>query len=430
MPLTKLVLRFGMPIFLVLPLLMVGCGEQEQQSEEQKQAPEVGVVTLQAQKVELFTELPGRTSPYRVAEVRPQVDGIIQKRLFEEGGRVQAGQTLYQVDPKPYRAVYDSAKADLASARAAVTSVQSRERRFSELLQDNAVSEQEYDDISSTLEQNKAQVAVAQAAVDSARINLDYTRVKSPIDGIIGQSFITEGGLVTANQADPLAQVTQLDPIYVDISRSTAQLTRLKKEFKDGSLENAGPEQAEVDLILQDDSVYERIGALKFTGVTVDPSTGSITLRAVFPNPDNTLLPGMFVRAKLSEGVKSQAILVPQQGVTRDAQGEATALVVTQDNKVKKRALETSRTIDSFWLVSKGLEAGDKVIVTGLHHAKVNSEVKPVAAEIDNKPGPQTLKAREGAPSEDSSSDDSSTQSPQASQDASSKSQQGSPTDG
>ncbi len=382
---TRRALPAGFVGMLGLVLFATGCEQSTGMSSEAGPV-EVAIVTLQAQPVELFDELNGRTSAYRVAEVRPQINGIIQKRLFEEGSQVKAGQTLYQIDPKPYRAEVERAGAELAKARAAVRAIELRTQRFEQLLENSAVSKQEYDDALSNLEQSKAQVQVAAAALQAARINLDYTTVKSPIDGNIGRSFVTEGALVTANQSQALAQVTQLDPIYVDISRSSDELLRLKKALAEGNLKDAAPDQAPVTLLLENSQQYPLAGQLQFSDVTVDQGTGTVTLRALFPNPDHDLLPGMFVRARLSEGVKQNALLVPQQGVTHNRQGQATALVVNSEGKVEKRRLEAPRTIGSFWLVTAGLQAGDQLIVTGLQHVQPGDPVITVPADIPNHP--------------------------------------------
>ncbi len=404
MPTTTFFARFAV-MLAIASVLLPGCGHESEQSQQPESAPEVGVVELQTQAVELFTELPGRTTANRVAEVRPQVGGIIEQRLFKEGSQVRSGDQLYQIDARSYRAEYNRAKAGLAKARAAVNAARVRERRFRELLDDNAVSEQAYDDTNATLQQALGDLGVAEAALETAQINLEYTRVKAPIDGQIGASRITEGALVTADQAAPLAQVTQLDPIFVDISRSTAELLRLKKEFERDTLEKAGPGQAEVTLLLEDGSEYAHTGTLQFSGVTVDPATGAVTLRALFPNPERDLLPGMYVRARLSEGVKQQAILVPQQGVTHNSEGRATVLLVTDDGTVKKQQVETRQAIGAFWLVSKGLSVGDKVIVTGLHHAEPDAKVTPVEAEIPNKPAPGVLESGASGPALDPAMD-------------------------
>lgn len=374
-------------VALTMALLAVGCGESGGQTQQAAPPTEVGVVTVDARAVELFTELPGRTAAYRVAEVRPQVDGIVQNRAFEEGAQVEAGQTLYRIDPKPYRAEFRRAKADLAQAKAAVTSVARRAERFAELVDSNAVSQQEYDDAKAELQQRRAQVEVAEAALETARINLDYTGVEAPIAGRIGRSFFTEGALVTANQSQPLAQVTQLDPIYVDISRSSDEVLRLKRAFERGDLKKMGSGQARVTLLLEGGREYDHAGRLQFSDVTVEPGTGSVTLRARFPNPERDLLPGMFVRARVSEGIKENAVLVPQQGVAHNRKGEPTALVVGDDNKLEKRLLSTDRAIGSYWLVTDGLNADEQVVVTGRRGVEPGSAVKPVPAEIPNKPG-------------------------------------------
>lgn len=368
----------------VLGLATAACEQSDGKPAEAAPA-EVGIVTLQSEPVELFTELNGRISPYRVAEVRPQINGIVQKRLFEEGSQVSAGQALYQIDPRPYAAEVERARAELSRAQAAVTATELRAQRFRELLQKDAVSKQQYDDALSELEQGKAQVGVARAALQRAQINLDYTTLKSPIDGQIGRSFVTEGALVTANQPQALAQVTQLDPILVDISRSSDELLRLKQAFEQGVLQASSPGQAPVTLLLENGTEYRHAGELQFSDVTVDQGTGTVNLRAIFPNPDRDLLPGMFVRARLSEGVKTEALLVPQQGITHNRQGQATALIVNAEGKVEKRILETDRAIGSFWLVTAGLQAGDRVIVAGLQHVQPGNPVTAVPASIPNK---------------------------------------------
>ncbi len=363
-------------------VLLAACGQSKQGGPQAAgpQGPvEVGVATLQAQTVTLTTELSGRTSPYMVAEVRPQIGGIVQKRLFTEGGTVKAGQTLYQINPETYQAAYDSARASLARAEANATSARLKAERYKELIAINGVSRQEYDDADAANKQAQADVAAARAAVDSARINLSYTRIASPISGRIGKSSVTQGALLITNQANALATVQQLDPIYVDVTQSSAELLRLKRALGNGSLQNSG--SAKVRLILEDGSEYEQSGTLQFADVTVDPSTGAQTLRAIFPNPKNELLPGMFVRARLAEGVKQNAILVPQQGVSRTPTGEATAMVVGPDGKVQPRPIKATRTVGDKWLVSEGLKAGEQVIVEGLQKIKPGAPVKPVPAK-------------------------------------------------
>ena len=340
--------------------------------------PEVGVVTITTAPVTLTMELPGRISPHLLAEVRPQVGGIIQKRLFTEGSDVKAGQVLYQIDPATYQAAYASAKAALARAEANLTSVRLKAERFRELATIKAVSQQDYDDASSMLKQAEADVAANQAAVDAARINLDYTSVKAAISGRIGRSTVTDGALVTASQTAPMATIQQLDPVYVDVTQSSAELLRLKRNLASGEIKGKEADQAKVKLLLEDGSSYPQEGVLKFSEVTVVQSTGSVTLRALFPNPDQLLLPGMFVRAIIQEGVSEQAIMVPQRGVSRNQKGEAMAMVVGAEEKVEPRVIKVSRTVGDNWLVSEGLKTGDRVIVEGIQKARPGTPVKAV----------------------------------------------------
>ncbi|MEE9927259.1 efflux RND transporter periplasmic adaptor subunit [Microvirgula aerodenitrificans] len=373
-------------------ILLTGCGKKDAPPPPGPQ--EVSVVSVVSQQLAMTTELPGRTSSFQIAEVRPQVGGIIQKRLFREGADVKAGQPLYQIDPATYRAAYDSARATLAKADANLTTARLKAERYRELVSINAVSKQEYDDADAAFKQAAADVAGARAAVESARINLDYTRVSSPISGRIGKSTVTPGALVTQNQADALTTVQQIDPIYVDVTQSSTEVLRLRRELESGKLARAGNGGARVKLRLEDGSDYAHEGRLEFSDITVDQGTGAITIRAVFPNPERNLLPGMYVRAVLEEGVNDQAILVPQQGVTRNHKGEATALVVGQDNKVAERVLNVSRTIGDKWLVNSGLKQGDRVIVEGLQKAHPGAVVKPVPAK-PAKPAPQAAAAKQ-----------------------------------
>ncbi|MNQ73434.1 Multidrug resistance protein MexA precursor [compost metagenome] len=331
-------------------LLLTGC--QEASAPPPAETPKVGVVTLQPQSFTLTTELPGRTSAYRIAEVRPQVNGIIQKRLFTEGSEVKAGQQLYQIDPAVYTATYKSAQASLASA-------QSLAERYKDLVSDQAVSKQAYDE-------SQAARLQAEAALEKAKIDLRYTKVLAPISGRVGRSAVTEGALVNNGQTLAMATIQQLDPIYVDVTQSTKDLLRLRREMAEGQLAKAGDNGAKVSLMLEDGSEYPHQGSLEFSEVSVDEGTGSVTLRAVFPNPDHTLLPGMFVHARLGSAVKQQAILAPQQGVTRDLKGQATAMVVNAENKVELRRLKAERAVGDRWLVSEGLESGDRLITEGL----------------------------------------------------------------
>ncbi|HEY9544621.1 MAG TPA: efflux RND transporter periplasmic adaptor subunit, partial [Solimonas sp.] len=357
-------------------LLLAACGHK--QEGPPPPPPKVTVVTLKTQAVPLTTVLPGRTSAYRTAEVRPQVDGVLLKRTFTEGGMVKSGQPLYLIDPAPYQAQYDSAKASLARAEANAKSAESTAERSQALLDINAISKQGAEEAIATRDAAKADVASAKAALDTARIKLVYTRVLAPISGRIGRSSVTEGALVNVGQSNALATIQQLDPIYVDVVQPSAMLLRLKREFANGQLKKLGEQQAEVHLQLEDGSEYASAGTLQFAEVTVDSSTGSVTLRSIFPNPDGLLLPGMFVRETIQEGVSPDALLVPQQGVTRDPTGKATALVVGEGNKVEQRTLTTTRTVGDQWLVTDGVKAGDRLIVEGLQHVKPGADVQPV----------------------------------------------------
>lgn len=340
--------------------------------------PEVAVVTLQPERVALTTLLPGRTTPYLVAEVRPQVGGIIRERLFTEGSDVKAGEILYQIDPAPYQATYDNAVAALKRAEANLAPVQLKVDRYEEAVAAKAVSRQAYDEALGALKQIQAEIEYNKAAVKSADINLDYTRVSAPIGGRIGRSNVTVGALVSAHQVDPLATIQQLDPIYVDAPQSSASLLELRRNLAAGHLTSAGPEQAVVKLVLEDGTPYPLEGSLKFSDVSVEPSTGSFILRSVFPNPQHVLLPGMYVRVVVEEGVVEKAILAPQQGVTRNYKGKPVALVVDAENKVQQRQLVTLRAIRDKWLVSSGLAAGDRLIVEGLQRIRPGVTVKVV----------------------------------------------------
>ncbi|MDR3432525.1 MAG: efflux RND transporter periplasmic adaptor subunit [Rouxiella aceris] len=354
-------------------LALTGCNDKKTEQGAAR-APEVGVVTLKAEPLNVTTELPGRTSAFRIAEVRPQVSGIILKRHFVEGSEVKAGTSLYQIDPATYQAAYDSAKGDLAKAQASAQIAQVTVNRYKPLLGTNYISKQDYDTAASTAMQANASVIAAKAAVETARINLAYTKVLSPISGRIGKSTVTEGALVTSSQTDALATVQQLDPIYVDVTQSSNDFLRLKQELADGTLKQENG-KAKVSLILDNGKEYQQPGTLEFSDVTVDQTTGSITLRAVFPNPQNSLLPGMFVRARLDEGTNNNALLVPQQGITRNPRGDATAMVVGADNKVEVRTVTTTQAIGDKWVVTDGLKPGDKVIVTGLQKVKPGAQV-------------------------------------------------------
>ncbi|WP_454690020.1 efflux RND transporter periplasmic adaptor subunit [Achromobacter aloeverae] len=375
-----------------LTLALAACGKQDQAPQAGK--PTVGVVTLKTQPVSLTTELPGRTSAFRIAEVRPQVNGIVLKRTFIEGGSVKAGQQLYQIDPALYQATLDSNRAALARAQATLKTAGLLAQRYKPLVETRAISRQTYDDAVASRDQAAADVQSAKAAVDTARINLVYTRVLSPIEGIIGRSTVTEGALVTANQTNALASVQQIDPIYVDVVQSSTQLLRLQDQLSKGLIKRAEGEQAaQVGLTLEDGSQYNQQGKLQFSEITVDQSTGSVTLRAVFPNPDHRLLPGMFVRARLVDGIAQQGLLVPQKGVARSQNGTPTALVVNAQSKIELREIKTDRAIGSNWLVTDGLKAGDRVVVEGVQTARPGAEVTANEVSADAAPAGQNKAA-------------------------------------
>lgn len=371
-------------------LILTGCNEKEtQQQGAHPPAPEVGVVTLKAEPLNITTDLPGRTAAYRIAEVRPQVSGIILKRNFVEGSDIKAGSSLYQIDPATYQATYDSAKGDLAKSQASASIARVTVNRYKPLLGTNYISKQDYDTAVSTLQQAEAAVVAAKAAVETARISLAYTKVTSPISGRIGKSAVTEGALVTNGQTTALSTVQQLDPMYVDVTQSSNDFLRLKQELASGALKQENG-KAKVTLMLENGAEYAQTGTLEFSDVTVDETTGSITIRAVFPNPNDTLLPGMFVRARLDEGVRSDALLVPQQGVTRNPRGEATALVVGADDKVELRTLKADQAIGDKWLVTDGLKTGDRVIVTGQMKVRPGAQVKVQEVDTQAQKQPQS----------------------------------------
>jgi len=361
-------------------LMLAGCGKKDAAGQKPAAGPpEVGVVTIQPQRVALASELSGRTAPHLVAEVRPQVSGIVQKRVFTEGSDVKAGQLLYQIDPASYEAAHASAKAAQARAEATLSTIRLKAQRYQELVKIKAVSQQDNDDAQAALKQAEADVAATKAAVETARINLAYTKVVAPISGRIGRSTVTDGALVTANQPVALATIQQLGSMYVDVTQSSAELLKLKQNLASGLMKKgSSAAQARVKLLLEDGSSYPVTGTLKFSEVTVDQSTGSVTLRAIFPNPKQVLLPGMFVRALVEEGVSEQAILVPQRGVTRNPKGEALVMVVGAEEKVEPRPIKVVRTVGDNWLASEGLKAGDRVIVEGLQRARPGTQVKAV----------------------------------------------------
>ncbi len=339
-------------------------------------APEVAVVTMQEKEVRLTSELPGRTAVYQVAEIRPQVGGIIQKRAFTEGTEVKSGDLLYQIDPSTYDVAVARAKAAVAKAKAELEPARLKAVRYRDLIRTKAVSQQDHDEVQAALALAEANVASAQAELEAARIDLERTRVLAPISGRIGRSSITPGALVTANQALAMATVQQLDPIYVDLTQSNIELLRMKHALENGTIQSAGDAAAKVRLILEDGTFYEHEGILQLAEASVDQSTGSVTLRAVFPNPKRDLLPGMYVRATVEEGMLANALLVPQQAVTRNAQGEAQALVVDAENTLTLRKLELAQAIGGDWIVRQGLAAGDRVVVEGLQKAKPGMQVR------------------------------------------------------
>ncbi|MCL2309426.1 MAG: efflux RND transporter periplasmic adaptor subunit [Proteobacteria bacterium] len=380
---------------LVLAILaLAGCGKQEA-PQQQGAAPtvELGVAEVTARKVTMTAELPGRTNPYLVAEVRPQVGGIVLQRLFREGGDVKRSDVLYQIDPATYQATYNSAAATLSKAEANLASIKSRAERYADLVKINAVSKQDYDDVEAAHKQAKADVESAKAAVENARINLDYTKVTAPISGRIGKSEVTPGALVTASQPSALTRIQQLDPIYVDVTQSSVEWLRLKREIETGALKTDSKKQAKVKLKLEDGRMYPQEGKLEFSDVTVDQATGMITLRAVFPNPKHDLLPGMYVRAVLEEGVNEQAITVPQAGVSRDPKGLPLVTLVTPDNKIERRNIVVEKEIGNEWLVSSGLKVGEKVIIDGLHQLMmippgVTPTIKTIPSHLTDKTTP------------------------------------------
>lgn len=361
------------PVVLISCLNLIACGRHSEPPQPPK--PAVTVVTLHATRVSLTTQLPGRVSAYRIAEVRPQVNGLILKRLFTEGDRVTEGQQLYQIDPAPYQAALASAQASLARARAAVEASKLTVERYKSLVEARAVSRQDYDNAVAKLQQDEADVAASDAAVRTAAINLAYTKVYSPISGRTGRSSVTEGALVTADQASSLLTVTQLDPVYVDLTQPSTTVVRFKRELAAGDIRSAGGNKAPAKLLLEDGSPYDCPGALQFSEVTVDQGTGSVTLRAIFPNASDLLLPGMFVRATIEEGVRESAIVAPQRGITHAPDGTATALVVGADNKVEKRTIELDRALADQWVVRRGLVAGDRLVVGGFQKLKPGMQV-------------------------------------------------------
>ena len=351
------------PVMIMAATVLAACS----QPQRPQMTPMAGFIVVKEQPIQLIAELPGRTNPTAVSEVRPQVSGLIKARLFVEGSTVKVGQPLYQIDPAPYQAAYDSAAATLSAAKVKAS-------RYAELLKANAIAPQDNDNAQSAYLQAKANL-------ETARINLAYTRIVAPISGRIGASAVTVGALVTANQANALDTISTLDPIYVDINQSASELLALRRAAEKGQINRDGPLRAEVSLTLEDGSVYPLKGKLEFTDVTVDPTTGAVQLRALFPNPDGVLLPGLYVRATINEGVDPHGILVPQLSVGRDPKGEPTVLVLDDQNTARLRSIKTGRAIGGDWQVTDGLKAGDKVIVQGLQSVRPDMKVTPMPAQ-------------------------------------------------
>jgi membrane fusion protein (multidrug efflux system) len=361
-----------------LALLLAACGGSEQQAPAPAGPPQVSYIAVSEQPVTLSTELPGRTSAYETSEVRPQVNGLVLARLFQEGDMVRKGQPLYRIDPAPYQAQVASARAAVTRARAAIASTAALARRYNELVKINAISRQEAENAVTSAQQAQADVAAQQAALRNAEIDLARTTIRAPISGRIGRSTFTTGALVTASQTEPLTTIQRLDPIFVDIQQSSAQVLNLRQQIMQGEL-SRGSGAARVRLKLENGSTYPQEGTLKFTDVSVDPTTGSQVVRAVFSNPRGLLLPGMFARAELIEGTKEGGILVPQRAVTRDEKGGAVVMVIGADGKLQPRPITTSRTVGQSWLVTAGLKTGDKVVVEGAQNLQPGTPVKGVA---------------------------------------------------
>lgn len=375
----------GTIVLLCAAVATAGCSKPKAEAPPPK-VPEVGIFTVAPEALPMTTELPGRTSAYQVAEVRPQVSGLVQKRLFVEGSDVKAGTPLYQIDSASYQASVSAATATLNRAKANLLTSGPKVARYKELVAIEGVSRQDYEDAIAANEQAKADVQSATAALQTANINLRYTNVNAPISGRIGRSTVTAGALVTASQTEALTTVQQLDPIYVDVTQSSNDLLRLKRDMENGSLKKIGG-QAKVSLVLADGTKYAQTGKLQFSDVSVDPGTGNVTLRALFPNPKGDLLPGMYVRAMLESGLNDKAIVVPQQGVTRNQKGEATALILNAEGKVEQRILTTGSTLGNKWLVTSGLAAGDRVIVEGLQKVKPGAPATVAKAAPEAAPG-------------------------------------------
>ena len=394
-PLRKPVQRTGGVLAVVVAVaLLAGCGKESEAPVAQAAPNKVGVVVLKKQSQQIDTQLPGRTSAFLSAEVRPQVSGIVQKRLFTEGALVKQGQPLYQIDSASLRAAEASAVAALAKAEASQKTLEATARRNAELVKITAISQQAFEESEAAAKQAKADVAVAKAALDNARINLKYSRIEAPISGRISLSSVTPGALVTANQAAPLTEIVQMDPMYVDFTQSTADLLQLRNDLAAGRYQKVDGEQIPVRIQLEDGSSYAHEGKLAFSGLIVNTTMGTVTLRAVVPNPDGLLMPGMFVQAQLPTGLAPEAILVPQRAVTRDLTGRPNVLVVKADDTVEKRTVELGSAIGVNWLLDKGLEAGDRVVVDGFQRIKPGDKVSVQEVDANAKSGAKAVDAQ------------------------------------
>ena len=382
---------------LLAVLVVLGGCARAKEAPRAPQPPEVSVVTVRKASVPVSTDLPGRTSAYLVAQVRARVDGIVLKREFKEGADVKSGQRLYQIDPAPFRAALDSALGTLQKSQANLVAQNALEERFKQLVAGNAVSKQDYDNAVSTKGQAAADVVFGKAAVQTAKINLGYTDVVAPITGRVGLSIITEGAFVQASAATLMTTIQQIDPIYVDLNQSSVQGLQLRRDMASGKVKVNGPDQAKVTVFLEDGTQYPVQGALQFSDITVDQNTGSVTVRAIVPNPNSVLLPGMFVRARVDEGVDDNALLVPQTAVTHNPQGQATTLVVGADNKVALRTIQATRTVGANWVVDGGLKEGEKVIVSGVQKVQPGALVRAVETTPQQAASAQTQSANSGA---------------------------------
>jgi membrane fusion protein (multidrug efflux system) len=361
--------------------VLAGCSQQQNPpAAAPPAAPQVAVLEVRAEEVPLVLELPGRTTPYLIAEVRPQVTGIVKQRPFREGGEVAAGELLYQIDPATYQAAYDSAAAALARAEANLFAARMKAERFAGLVGINAVSKQANDEAQAAFKLAEAEVASARAALQKAKVDLGFTHVAAPIAGRAGRSLVTPGALVTANQADALVTIQQLDPIYVDLTQSSTELLKLRRDFEAGRVQRNGSGAVPVRLVMEDGNEYALAGELAFSEVSVDPGTGSVTLRAVFPNPNGELLPGMYVRARLEQGIKHDVVLVPHAALTRDPRGNAVVMVVDADSKVEARTVKAERSLGDKWMITDGLAPGERIIVEGLQRARPGAPVQVIGA--------------------------------------------------